>query len=378
MINYQDAGAWRHWVFSFELERSGIVSTDHFRLVDQGRMHVQAGNLAQARAVFEQAYAWALQEHLPDARRVQAEATLYLGDLARLQNDGTCVHQYEQARFLFEALSLHNVGVATHRLATWLEQNDRTADAWREYDRVLTLWRELAREHGRLGNRRRYQKYSEQIRQLELQIDAVVLRIGAQPATRQEPEQPRASQAAEPAMNHPVMPPVRRRQASFLSIIPIYTDLAAGSGIWLPNDEGPMIFAEIDHVIIEDHRYTLTNLLNEGTRLRLSRGFLYAISKAQGNSMNLAGIENGDYVLYRTPQDHPYQPTNGDIVVAAVTRGDERYGTIKRYQGNAFPGSLEPVSTEHHERIPIDPNVEVIGQVIAVLKPADSIDPNLP
>jgi len=370
MVDPGDTEAWNNWILSFELDRGDVVSADHFRLVDQGCMCTRAGNLAQARVFFDQAREWSAHEHFPDARRVQGEATVYLGDLEYLRGDGACQRRYEQARFLFEALSPHNLGVVSHRLATWHEQNGRATDAWREYNLALTLWRELAREQGRLGNKKRYQKFLEQIGQLESQIDSIMAQVGANPAAGAESPRPDAPIVPTPEATPSASRRVWDLRESLVSVIPIYADLAAGSGLWMSDDGEIQDFAEVDHLLIESKRYKLVNLLDRNSNIRLSRGYLYGLAKVVGNSMDLAGIEDGDFVLFRKSRDVPYMKTNGDIVAATIIRNGQRYGTVKRYRGNPLPGSLEPESTGQHDSIPFNSNeIDPIGQVIAVLKP---------
>jgi hypothetical protein len=369
MIDPKETDRWQAWVLEFELERGDVVSLDHFRLIEQGRDFFHAGNMPQARVLFAQARDWALHERMPDARRVQGEALVYLGDVARMTSDQQCQSLYEQARFIFEALSPHNLGVVSHRLATWHEQNGQLHKAWREYNLTLMLWRELTREHGRLGNKRRYHQYVEQLGKLEAQLNYLVTQVGnvndaviltTQPTPADAGAQPAHSKHSERIWD---------MGDTFLSVIPIYSDLAAGSGLWQSDDDRIQNFAEVDKLWIEGQPYKLINLLDRDSMLRLSRGYVYGLAKAIGNSMNLARIEDGDYVLFRKLRDLPYVPNHGEIVVASVVREDQRYRVVKRYCDDPGAQSLESQSTEDHQPIFFSENViDVIGQVIAVLK----------
>ncbi|MBI5304889.1 MAG: hypothetical protein HY868_22335 [Chloroflexi bacterium] len=158
-----------------------------------------------------------------------------------------------------------------------------------------------------------------------------------------------------------------------VSVFPIYADIAAGNGLWISDDSSILDFAEFDHLLIKNQPHKLVNLLGSDSMIRLSRGYLYGISKVVGNSMNLASIESGDYVLFRQLRDLKYQPSNGDIVVAAVIKDGERFGTVKRFRGVRPNESLEPESTESHGSIPFaSTEIDIIGQVIAVLKATES------
>lgn len=368
MFDPNETEMWHSWILAFEVDRSDIIAADKFQLIDQGRTCAFTGKQTEAQALFMQAREWAMHTRVPDARRVQAEANLYLGDLLRLLNDGTCQTQYEQARFLFEALSQHNLGVVSHRLATWHEENSRFAEAWREYNFVMTLWRELAREAGRLGNKRRYQKYQNQIMQIESQINSIV--TSASTNTVANPAMDASKVADETGLKNKPHTSTRSRnhKETRVLVFPIYANLAAGSGLWLSENDD-QDFAELDHLLIERKHYNWVNLLERSANISISSGFQYGISKIEGTSMNLAGIDNEDYVLYRKLRDLPYVPTNGDIVVASVARDGGRFGTVKRYCEEPSSHSLVPHSTEYHDSIPFDSNeIDVIGQVIAVLK----------
>jgi hypothetical protein len=97
----------------------------------------------------------------------------------------------------------------------------------------------------------------------------------------------------------------------------------------------------------------------------------YFISPVEGNSMNLAGIQNGDYVLLERPSNDPLDPKNGDIVLAVAhdEEGDGKSEMIlKRYCKEGKEFWLKPESSEEgYEARQVSPG-DVRAIAIAVLK----------
>jgi len=90
------------------------------------------------------------------------------------------------------------------------------------------------------------------------------------------------------------------------------------------------------------------------------RPYQYFILKARGNSMNKAGINDGDRVLVRR------QPTanDGEIVVALINEE----ATVKRIRFKDDHITLEPESTDsEHKPIILDMNFQIQGVVMKSL-----------
>lgn len=94
-------------------------------------------------------------------------------------------------------------------------------------------------------------------------------------------------------------------------------------------------------------------------------GGKYFLLRASGDSMNQAGIENGDLVLVRQQQ----QATNGERVVALID--DE--ATIKEFRQEKDVVVLQPRSSnDAHKPIILSSNFIIQGIVIAAIpKPID-------
>ncbi len=114
---------------------------------------------------------------------------------------------------------------------------------------------------------------------------------------------------------------------------------------------GAPIFAEEN---IETHIPVTTSLAKKGS--------VYFLLRATGDSMNLAGINNGDLLLIKQQQT----AENGDKVVALIN--DE--ATIKIFEKTKDAVILRPRSTNKiHKPIILTNNCMIQGVVIAVLPP---------
>lgn len=373
MLDPSDVHNWRAWVCPLDLDRP-LDSTQDFRMVDQGRQCVLNGDIAGARAGFEQARKWGTPE-------VRAEALVRLGDLDRESNPESSRAFYEQARLLCGAGS-HNLAIVRHRLATLHEEQKRCGEAWSEYTASRAIWVALAKRHGQLGNRNRFRRYSEHLRVLTTHIDEIAAHLATrnaepQPAGAAPKRRVRKPRTVKPSSSTEGKPRTRRRKpanaipGTWIAAIPIYADLAAGSGLWIGDDDEIQSFAEMGYLQIDGKRYELTSVLGDGSGIRLSRSYWYGMSQVHGNSMNLRGIDDGDYVLYRKPGDSRYCPDEGDLVAASVESRAGRLGVVKRYHlpDGGLP-VLQSQSTEDHPDIRLDEyRVDPVGQVIAVLKP---------
>lgn len=161
-----------------------------------------------------------------------------------------------------------------------------------------------------------------------------------------------------------------------LRVIPIHSNLAAGSGIWHSDDPYIENYAEWQRLWIDSHPYVVVPLTGT-VQVTLTEQYEYGLSRVKGKSMDKRGIGDGDYVLYRRQRGHPPQPEHGDIVAVALDDGNARLGVVKRYhQQRGEPAYLESESTDPDEKdIPLDgKHPECIGTVIAVLKDAEQTE----
>jgi len=122
-------------------------------------------------------------------------------------------------------------------------------------------------------------------------------------------------------------------------LVPIIGHIAAGR---------PILAAEN----VEDHLAVSTKLARHGSR--------HFLLRVRGDSMNRAGIEDGDLVLVRQQEDA--QP--GEVVVALID--DE--ATVKRLRPARGAILLEPASTNvAHKPIVVDRDFRIQGVVVATI-----------
>ena len=146
------------------------------------------------------------------------------------------------------------------------------------------------------------------------------------------------SSASEPYSTHHVTDTgVARR--SYVSV-PFYAALASCGS---PNE----VETEVDDTYDVDSRL-------------IRSGYKYFLVRAEGDSMNLAGIKSGDLLLVRV-QDHA---DVGQKVVACVDGGV----TVKEYQRLAEYAVLMPRSTNpEHKPIILAEDAEIQGVIAAVI-----------
>ncbi|MEJ2264194.1 MAG: S24 family peptidase [Anaerolineales bacterium] len=168
-------------------------------------------------------------------------------------------------------------------------------------------------------------------------------------------------------------PPDLSPVADFLRILPVYSEIPAGGPKAIPQFTGS--FLEVPRVWIDDQPYLIKNLRGPDRSVNLTSDAMILL-KVTGDSMNRAGIENGDYVVLR----RQHTATDGDIIAAEI-RGTDDVATLKRFlrrDGNAI---LKPESTnpKHKEReyrpdqLKGDQDEQpfyIQGVALAVLKPS--------
>lgn len=127
-------------------------------------------------------------------------------------------------------------------------------------------------------------------------------------------------------------------------LIPLLGAVSCGSPIWSEQN-------------FEDYYPVSEKLLKNKDRVFLVR--------AIGDSMNLEGIDNGDFVLINAQDD----ANNGDIVVAMVNDGV----TIKKFNKQGHHVILKPSSTNpQHKPIILDKDSRIQGKVVDVINNLDT------
>ena len=128
---------------------------------------------------------------------------------------------------------------------------------------------------------------------------------------------------------------------------------------------------QIDQLLINDQPFSILDIpgLSTPSVLRLNE---LSILYVKGDSMNRAGIQDGDYVLIR----HQQEAVNNDIVAAEII-GDEYEATLKRYRVDQNrkrvilqPESDNPNYMPHEFLNGSNPQgkFRILGVVVAALK----------
>lgn len=172
-----------------------------------------------------------------------------------------------------------------------------------------------------------------------------------------------------------------------VGLFSIYESISAGgfgpSGMLNTPVEG---MVEVEQVFIEDKPYRIVSV--DGHSFFRSSTHGTAVIKVSGDSMNLANIASGDYVLLRFLPKNPQivaEPDetgdmpplvsyrNGDIVAAEIINDEEDGVTLKRIviRGGRIvlqPQSSNPVHVEREFNIS-DQRLCICGVVQAIFKP---------
>jgi SOS-response transcriptional repressor LexA len=163
----------------------------------------------------------------------------------------------------------------------------------------------------------------------------------------------------------------------FLEFLPIFGRIPAGNPYPVLNEV--TAYVETDRLLIDGVSYFIWNHAQPRLRLNFSVEVTYLVMRVNGDSMNQAGINDGDYVLLRTmARAWLMQPEDGDIVAAAVS--EERVVTLKRFRRHGKQISLEPESSNpQHQAFTFESvsgfgsHVEIKGILVGILKPVPAV-----
>lgn len=157
----------------------------------------------------------------------------------------------------------------------------------------------------------------------------------------------------------------------FIDVFPIVQKASAGPGIWHDSAPASDTYAEIDSLLIHDQRYRIEPLLRSESRvLPLSRSAQYVLFLVEGDSMNAAKLNEGDYVLVEEISLIPSPAYNGDIVLTHLYPGDKEQVVIKRFECDETRVKLSSENKEHKYGPQTYRLMDVVplGKVVAVLK----------
>ena len=143
------------------------------------------------------------------------------------------------------------------------------------------------------------------------------------------------------------------------------------------SDLDPSDYIEVSRVMIGHREYAVKILQKGSQRLSLISNAQFYILRVQGDSMNMAGIDDGDYVVMRSQMI----ADNGDIIAAEIVGVDVSRATLKRYtkKGKTVTLKAESDSKEFAGKKGVwdftaaeqnkDDKFFIRGVAVAVLKP---------
>lgn len=159
-----------------------------------------------------------------------------------------------------------------------------------------------------------------------------------------------------------------------LGVFPVFGKIPAGNPY--PIQQQVTDYIETDRFVINDRSYCVAGGQRDKLRLQFSLQVSYIALRVDGDSMNKAGLDDGDYVILRVSSvaGADPEPNNNDIVAVMLPEVDAV--TLKRFRKRADQVVFEPDSTnpDHiaysfkafKER---DVPYKIVGVHVATLKP---------
>lgn len=159
-----------------------------------------------------------------------------------------------------------------------------------------------------------------------------------------------------------------------IGVFPIFGKIPAGSPRPIPQLVTGYI--ESDQFIIDGKPYCVAGGQRDKFRLSFSLQATYIAFRVEGDSMNKADLDDGDYVILRVSSitGTDLEPNSGDIVAVALPETDTV--TLKRFRRKMDQVVFEPDSTNlNHVSYPFKTQSEhgipfrIVGVHVATLKP---------
>lgn len=295
----------------------------------------------------------------------------------------------------------HRFAVLSWKLgcAYWLQPGRKQNDAISLWQQAINLFKRLARDN--TTNIIKMQWYEKQIKimtralkyaiensELPDKRDILGISTFAGAGTSYSSTSPGSGTpgaGSTPGSGTPTPPPYEPIE-NFFQLFVVYDEIPAGlpapvaSSFTARHPVSPDLdasdYIEVTRVQIGEVEYMVRLLDETRRRLNMVRDEHHFVMKVRGNSMNLAGIHDGDYVVLRAQS----VAENGDIIAAEIINEDTSRATLKRYheRGNSITLSAESNDTEFEGKewdFPLDKlNDEndgffIRGIALAVLKP---------
>lgn len=154
--------------------------------------------------------------------------------------------------------------------------------------------------------------------------------------------------------------------SDILRLFRISEEIPAGGFGASGTDPFPIAYADVEQLRIDGRSYRVVSL-PRGRTVNVLSSKDHMIIKVKGDSMDLEGIDDGDWVLLRFQN----VAAPGDIVAAEIV-GEDTRATLKRYERRGSTIILKPVSRNPaHQRFEFNApgdGFHICGVAVAVLK----------
>ncbi|MCB2178590.1 hypothetical protein KQH61_04160 [bacterium] len=278
----------------------------------------------------------------------------------------------EASELFYEAKNAIGVG-NQHRFAVvtwmqgcayWLQPGSRQNNAISLWQTSIDLFSRLAKDSS--TNISRMQWYNEQIdimtrclkyaiEENELPDKRDILGISPQafPATTTGSKSSGKPVSGSSSTGSGSTPPPLDPVENFLELFVVYEEIPAGlpgAVAYQPTPRYPAgykdlsasDYIEVTRVQIGDTEYHVRTLDTSSRRVNLIDPHHHYVLKVRGNSMNQAGIDDGDFVVLRSQ----VTARNGDIVAAEIIGVDVSRATLKRYTARDKSVTLQAESSD--------------------------------
>lgn len=293
-----------------------------------------------------------------------ARAQYLMGDFALAANSLKRAGIKYKIRIDYAALVQWMMGCALSKIA------GRVDEAIAVMQKGMDDFRQVAVQPVKRMPTRWYNHCTEMmLKELNALVEKNVAGASTPPPRPAEPSPaagPAASSSSAPAGER--SPSTAIPRSGFIEMYPWVEAIPAGG--FGPSGSDPFVkgFVQINQVLIDNKPHRIVQL--SGSQIfRLKPSETYMVIKVMGDSMNLSGIEYGDYLLLRQQET----AKNNDIVVVEIVEEHASMATIKRFVRSSKkillqPNSSNPVHKEFEFSKPKE-GFYIRGVAVAVFKP---------
>ncbi len=287
----------------------------------------------------------------------------------------------EAATVLTETPPVNEIHYQTFAASYWLlgcleiSKGSSHVEILKCWQKALTLYEKLSSHELMLYTG----QYRYNIRQMQEAISAFISE-GSHSFSQISDQNNRISlfPASREASLQPSLPLPITLFSGKTSVLDVFNTIPAGPLTELEDPPEPFesipLKKEQDLFLIEKQGFQLFRLDGFGQIINLNSQ-RYIVLRVEGDSMNLANIDDGDYILVRLQNDASHE----DIVAAQIIQKDEEpQATLKRFERDGKKINLKAESTNpknksyHFFEKDLNHILSVIGVAIGVFKPINT------